>query len=101
MATKKDKTLVSPVVCGYHDEKDENLVVEVELPGVKKKNLKLQMTEDGFCASGERDDFCYEACYNFMHEIDADKAKAKFDSGLLTITVPFLKPEEPREITIG
>ncbi len=100
MAKKKDKTLVSPVVCGYHDEKDENLVVEVELPGVKKKDLKLQMTEGGFCASGERDDLCYEACYSFVHEIDADEAKAKFDSGLLTITVPFLKPEEPREITI-
>lgn len=100
MAKKKDKTLVSPTVCAYHDEKDENLIVEVELPGVKKKDLKLQMTENGFCASGERDDFCYEACYNFMHEIDADEAKAKFDSGLLTITVPFHKPAKPKELTI-
>ena len=100
MAKKKDKTLVSARVCGYHDEKDENLIVEVELPGVKKKDLKLHVTEDGYCASGERDDFCYEACYKFMHEIDADKAKAKFDSGLLAITVPCMKPEEPREITI-
>lgn len=100
MAKKKDKTLIAPTVCAYHDEKDENLIVEVELPGVKKKDLKLQMTEDGFCATGERDDFCYQACYNFLHEIDADKAKAKFDSGLLTITVPFEKPENPREIAI-
>ncbi len=100
MAKKKDKTLVPPTVCAYHDEKDENLIVEVELPGVKKKDLKLEMTEDGFCATGERDDFCYQACYNFLHEIDANKTKAKFDSGLLIITVPFEKPEKPREIAI-
>ena len=39
--------MVPPTVCAYHDEKDENLIVEVELPGVKKKDLKLEMTDEG------------------------------------------------------
>ncbi|GAI15787.1 unnamed protein product, partial [marine sediment metagenome] len=32
--------------------------------------------------------------------ITLDEAKAKFDSGLLTITVPFQKPPKPKEIAI-
>lgn len=100
MAKKKEKTMVSPTVCAYHDEKDENLIIEVELPGVKKKDVKLNMTDEGFCVSGERADFIYEVCYRFLHEISLDEGKAKFDSGLLTITVPFRKPAQPTEIPI-
>jgi len=33
-------------------------------------------------------------------ELTLDEAKAKFDSGLLTITMPFQKPAKPKEITI-
>jgi len=100
MAKKKEKAMASPTVCAYHDEKDENLIIEVELPGVRKKDLKLEMTNEGFCASGERDDFIYQACYNFLHEVSPDEAKAKFNSGLLTVTVPFQRPAQPKEISI-
>lgn len=100
MPKKKEKTMVIPAVSSYHDEKDENLIIEVELPGVKKKNVKLDMTEEGFCATGERADSIYQVCYRFLHEITLDEAKAKFDSGLLTITVPFQKPAKPKEIPI-
>ncbi len=98
MPKKKEKTMVIPTVCAYHDEKDENLIIEVELPGVKKKDVKLDMTEEGFCATGERADSIYQACYRFLHEITLDEAK--FDSGLLAITVPFQKPAKPKEIPI-
>jgi len=100
MPKKKEKVMVVPTLCAYHDEKDENLIIEVELPGVKKKDVKLEMTEEGFCVSGEREDFIYQACYQFLHEITLNEAKAKFDSGLLTVTVPFQKPVKPKEITI-
>lgn len=100
MAKKKEKMMVSATVCAYHDEKDENLIIEVELPGVKKKDVKLSMTDEGFCVSGERADFIYEVCYRFLHEISLDEGKAKFDSGLLSISVPFQKPAQPKEISI-
>jgi len=100
MPKKKEKTLIVPTVYAYHDEKDENLIIEVELPGVKKKDVKVSMTDEGFCATGERDDFIYQTCYRFLHEITLDEAKAKFDSGLLAITVPFMKPAKPKEIPI-
>jgi HSP20 family molecular chaperone IbpA len=100
MAKRKEKTLVIPTVCPYHDDKDENLIIEVELPGVKKKDVKLSMTDESFCVRGERADSMYHACYRFLHEVTLNEAKAKFDSGLLTITLPFKKLPKPREITI-
>ncbi len=100
MPRKKEKAMFSPIVCAYHDGKDENLIVQVELPGVKKKDVSLNMTDEGFCVSGERADFIYQICYSFLHEITPAKARAKFGSGLLTITVPFRKPAKARQIAI-
>jgi HSP20 family molecular chaperone IbpA len=100
MPEKKEKNIVVPTVCAYHGEKDENLIIEVELPGTKKKDVKLSMTKEGFCVTGERADFIYQVCYRFLHDITLDEAKAKFDSGLLSVTVPFQKVARPREITI-
>ena len=100
MPKKKEKVMFVPTVCAYHDEKDENLIIEVELPGVRKKDVKLEMTDEGFCVTGERADFIYQVCYSFLHEITLDEAKAKFESGLLTITVPFQKPARAKEIPV-
>lgn len=100
MPKKKEKAMFIPTVSAYHDEKDENLIIEVGLPGVDKKDVKLEITDEGLCVTGERTDFIYQACYGFLHEITLEEAKAKFDNGLLTITVPFLKPAKPKEITI-
>jgi HSP20 family molecular chaperone IbpA len=38
---------MSPDLCVYSDEAEKNLKIEVELPGVKKENIKLKMEEDG------------------------------------------------------
>lgn len=100
MPKKKEKVIVIPTVCAYHDEKDENLIIEVALPGVKKNDVKMSMTDEGFCVTGERSDFIYQVCYQFLHEITLDEANAKFDSGLLSVTVPFQKPAKPKEIAI-
>jgi HSP20 family molecular chaperone IbpA len=35
-----------------------------------------------------------------MRLMSLDEGKAKFDSGLLIITIPFQKPAQPKEISI-
>jgi HSP20 family molecular chaperone IbpA len=45
--------------------------------------------DKGFCIKAEAEDFRYENCYMLAHEVMGEEAKAKFDSGLLKITVPF------------
>jgi len=47
------------------------------------------MGTGGFCVRAEADAFRYESCFILAHEVKPQEAKAKFESGLLTITVPF------------
>jgi HSP20 family molecular chaperone IbpA len=39
---------VSPALLAYPDENHENLIIEVELPGIKKENIRVKMHEDSF-----------------------------------------------------
>ena len=83
----KNKVKVVPDLSAYHDDKE--FTIQVELPGVKKENVAVDVMSDGFCVEAPRPDFEYSSCYTLAHEIDPKKAKAKFASGLLTLNLPF------------
>ena len=48
------KVAVSPAVCIDHDAK--KFTIDVELPGVDKKDIELQMGEQAFCVRGPTKD---------------------------------------------
>ena len=86
MARKKVK-VVPNFWSAYHDDKE--FTVEVALPGVKKEDVAVDVTSDGFCVEAPRGDFEYSSCYTLAHEVDPKKARARFASGLLTLNLPF------------
>lgn len=43
----KDRILVSPTACVYHDR--EKYTIEVELAGVDNKNIDFEISETSFC----------------------------------------------------
>lgn len=97
---REPKTLIIPGASICHDDKDEGYVIEVEFPGVVKKDIGLYMYPFGFCARGERADIRYEVCYSLGHEIRPKDAKAKFRNGLLKVTVPFRESLKPTEVAV-
>ena len=97
---REPKTLIIPDASICHDDKDEGYVIEVELPGVTKKDIGLYMYSFGFCARGERADIRYEVCYSLGHEIRPEETKAKFANGLLKVTVPFRESLKPTEVKV-
>jgi HSP20 family protein len=78
-----------PVVYISHDETDLNIIIE--LAGVKKEDIKLEMTSSSVCVNASRKDFDYSGCYSLAHEIDPKKAIAKFENGILNIVIPLTK----------
>jgi HSP20 family molecular chaperone IbpA len=46
-----------PVSCVFRN--NEKYAIEVELPGVKKKDVEFTMTPSSFCVSGRREDLEY------------------------------------------
>jgi HSP20 family protein len=92
-------------------EKENNLIVEAELPGIPKDALKITCTDNTLTVQGEtkkeeeekkegyyRMERRYGSFYRTValpESVDYGKAKAEFRDGVLKITLPkTAKPEE-------
>lgn len=87
-------------------EDGDNLIIEAELPGFTKEEVKVQITENQLTISARRDEGKEEktetyfrrersvnqACRTFIIEdLEAEKVQAQFENGVLKLTLP--KPE--------
>jgi HSP20 family molecular chaperone IbpA len=84
-----DKRTLVPLINLLHNDDDSGLRIEVDLAGASKDSVDLDMGNGGFCVKAEGEDFRYESCYMLAHEVVPEETKARFDSGLLKINVPF------------
>jgi HSP20 family protein len=92
-------------------EKENNLIVEAELPGIPTDAVKITCTDHSLTIQGETKKeeeekkegfYRMERRYGSFHRtvalpepVDYGKAKAEFRDGVLTITLPKVaKPEE-------
>jgi HSP20 family molecular chaperone IbpA len=85
----EEKRVIAPAVNVSHDDEDSGLRIAVNLAGAPKESVQLEMGREGFCVKAEGDDFRYETCFMLAHRVKGDEARARFESGLLTIQVPF------------
>ena len=93
--------VVPPHMFACLDAKGENYVVEVDLPGVKKKDIDLSMHEDIIHVQAERTDLEFHGHLHFPLKVRPKKAKAKFSNGLLRVEVPLkAKPSPPLKIEV-
>lgn len=95
-------------------ETDEAYVAEVELPGVKKDDISVELTGQELVISGEFEDTGTEAralrrgrrAGRFEYRVllpgqaETGKVTAALADGVLTVTVPKAETEKPRRIEI-
>ncbi|WP_456403800.1 Hsp20/alpha crystallin family protein [Hydrogenimonas sp.] len=113
LPAKGEKEVVNAFVPTVNTREDENAyVVEVDLPGVKKEDIKVNIDPEKrtLTISGERkfkeevkkeDYYKVESSYGkFMRtfslpeNVDAENIDAKTEDGVLTVTLPKVKKEE-------
>jgi len=85
----EEKRVVAPAVNVSHNDEDSGLRIAVNLAGAPKESVELEMGKEGFCVKAEAEEFRYETCFMLAHRVRGDKARAKFESGLLIVHVPF------------
>jgi HSP20 family molecular chaperone IbpA len=85
---------LSPVISSYPDDKYENLLIEVILPGVEKKDVSFKLTSDNFFVSGKKERVTYLDSYPTGCPIVPEKAVARYSNGVLKVTVPYQAPLE-------
>ncbi|BBG66786.1 heat shock protein Hsp20 [Hydrogenimonas sp.] len=113
LPAKGEKEVVNAFLPTVNTREDENAyVVEVDLPGVKKEDIKVNIDQEKrtLTISGERkfkdevkkeDYYKIESSYGkFMRtfslpeNVDAENIDAKTEDGVLVITLPKVKKEE-------
>ncbi len=111
--TKAEKEVVNAFVPTVNTREDENAyVVEIDLPGVKKEDIKVNIDQEKrtLTVSGERkfkeevkkeDYYKIESSYgkflrtfSLPENVDAENIDAKTEVGVLHITLPKVKKEE-------
>ena len=96
------------------EESDDAFVVEVELAGVKKDDVDIELSGRRLVVTGERKErervgilrkrtrtvgrFRYEVV--LPAELDEDGVTAELDEGVLSVRVPKAASERPRRITV-
>lgn len=97
-------------------EREGNLMVRADLPGIRKEDLQIDVTEDALVLHGERRQeseeerggvYRSEVAYGSFHRAiplpegaNAENAQARFENGVLEITIPMSQPSRARRIEI-
>lgn len=109
----------APRIDIYEDEK--NLFVQAELAGLKKEDVKVKINDEGvLCISGEkkrdskydnsnestniirieRSYGAFNRSFMLPDNINKDSIKAKFENGILEISLEKKEPEKPKEVQV-
>jgi HSP20 family molecular chaperone IbpA len=117
LASKEEKTVPARYYVPYTDvyETDGALTLVMEVPGVEKKDISVQLENDVLRVEGRIDFSKYEglepvyAEYNVGHyargftlsdKIDQDGISAELADGVLTLTLKKAKAAQSRRIAI-
>jgi HSP20 family molecular chaperone IbpA len=73
----------------YHDDKHENLTIEVELPDVMNENITLLMHENSFYIKAFSETVEYLGSFFLDGPIDPERVIAMNNNGMLTIKAPY------------
>jgi HSP20 family protein len=105
----------TPALDVYEDK--DSFLVKAELPGMKKEDIELSLRDGSLSISGERkSENKYEDAEVYRAErffgkfqrtvtlptpVAADKVKAQYKDGILTITLPKTEEAKPKHIDVN
>jgi HSP20 family molecular chaperone IbpA len=118
LTTKGEKTVPARYYVPATDiyETDEALTVVMEVPGVERDDIEVNVENDVLNVEGRIDFSKYEGLeplyteYNVGHfsraftlssKIDQQQIGAQIEDGVLTLMLPKVKEAQPRRIKIG
>ncbi|HEY2072489.1 MAG TPA: Hsp20/alpha crystallin family protein [Gaiellaceae bacterium] len=97
------------------EEEDDSYVIEADVPGVKKDDVKIEQVGNELLVNGEIKERVRKGTlrrqtrrvgrFSFRvllpEQVDGDKIDAKLDNGVLTVRVPKAQRAERRRVSIS
>lgn len=100
-------------------ETEQGYTLDVSLPGWKPEDVNITFQDGTLTISGQRNEqtepeqngktwhlrerkfASFSRSFTFPTMVDADKAEASYENGVLTLTLPKAESAKPRQIKIG
>lgn len=98
-------------------ERDDNFILKVMTPGMKKEDINIEVSEENVSISGtckveyeenkdliHRSEFCkgnFTRCVSLPQKIDYSKSKADYKDGVLTLTLPKSEKETNKVVKLS
>jgi len=98
-------------------EDKDSFTVKVELPGMKKEDIQVSLHDGGLSISGERKSETknesaevyrterffgrFQRTVTLPATVAADKVKAQYKDGILTVTLPKAEEAKPKQIDVS
>ena len=105
----------TPALDVYEDK--ENFVVKAELPGMKREDINVSLHDGALSISGERKSETkhedaevhrterffgrFQRTVTLPASVAADKVKAQYKDGVLTVTLPKTEEAKPKQIDVS
>lgn len=97
-------------------ETDEHYLMSVDLPGMKKENIKIEISDNVLTVSGERKREnsekqkrvqrfekhygSFRRSFSLPLSIESDKVEARYEDGVLELYLPKTQAAKPRQVEI-
>lgn len=85
-------------------EYDQHYLLAVDIPGIKKSDLKIEALGHQIQITGEtktdRQSRSYRRIFALPESVDVDKIEAHFENGVLEVLLPKVESEKPRAVEI-
>ncbi|MGZ3697970.1 MAG: Hsp20/alpha crystallin family protein [Bdellovibrionota bacterium] len=98
-------------------EADDHFLLSMDMPGIRKEDVKIEVQDNTLSVTGERHDECEEKGKNHYHaerfygtfqrslslpgNIKADQIESSFEDGVLRIALPKMEVAKSKSIPIG
>jgi HSP20 family protein len=93
---QQEHNVREPFTSSIIDEKNNELNITAEMPGVQKEDIEVNATESEVVIKTEREGRRYHKSMNTPCIVDPDSAKAKYNNGILEVTLKLKEHARPK-----
>ena len=90
-----------PLVDVIVDDKEKVLKLVAEMPGVEKKDIKIEVIGRTINIDAERGDRKYHTKVPIKHKVDEDSVKATYANGILEVSFKLKEEDRPKGKTVA
>lgn len=95
-----EQNMREPFTSSIIDEKNNELNITAEMPGIRKEDIELKSTENEVVIKADSKGRKYYKSVNTPCPVDPDSARAKYNNGVLEVTLKLKEAPKPEGKTV-